>query len=83
MDFGKETPVFHKQFVDLLVAIERAKRSGYFSNLNRGALMHDRDDLKPGKRVRLTSLGIDRCPRLKSHTGVIVATSKQSNLSAS
>ena len=41
--------------------------------------MHDRDDLKPGKRVRLTTLGIDRCPKLKSHTGVIVATSKQSN----
>jgi hypothetical protein len=40
--------------------------------------MHDRDDLKPGTRVRLTSLGMDRCPRLKSRTGVIVAASKQS-----
>ena len=52
----------------------------YFRNFNRSARMHDRDDeLKPGTRVRLTTLGVQRCPRLRSHTGVIAAASNQSN----
>lgn len=42
--------------------------------------MHEReDDLKQGVRIRLTPLGIERCPRLKSHTGIIVGTAKRGN----
>lgn len=38
--------------------------------------MHDRyDELKPGTRVRLTALGKERSPRLKSHVGKIVTIS--------
>lgn len=37
--------------------------------------MHDRSDLKPGLRVRLTPLGVERCPRLASHAGIIVGIS--------
>ena len=38
--------------------------------------MHDRhEELKPGTRVRLTALGKERSPRLKSHVGKIVAVS--------
>ena len=37
--------------------------------------MHDGPDLKPGLRVRLTPLGVERCPRLVSHTGIIVGAS--------
>jgi hypothetical protein len=34
-----------------------------------------KEDLKPGTRVRLTKLGIERSPKLKSHTGIIVGVS--------
>jgi hypothetical protein len=38
--------------------------------------MHDRyDELKPGTRVRLTALGKERSPRLKSDVGKIVSIS--------
>jgi hypothetical protein len=40
--------------------------------------MHDEDDLEPGTRVRLTPLGVQRCPKLKAYTGVIIAVGKQS-----
>ena len=33
------------------------------------------EDLKPGTRVRLTKLGVERCPKLKSHFGIIVGVS--------
>jgi hypothetical protein len=29
--------------------------------------------LKPGTRIRLTALGVERCPKLANGTGVIVA----------
>jgi hypothetical protein len=31
--------------------------------------------MKPGSRIRLSSLGIKRCPKFKSHTGTIVGVS--------
>jgi len=38
--------------------------------------MHDgNEDMKPGTRVRLTKLGIERSPKLMSHTGIIVGVS--------
>lgn len=39
--------------------------------------MHDHDDLKPGTRVRLMPLGIDRSPRLKAYTGIVLGVGKQ------
>jgi hypothetical protein len=33
------------------------------------------NDLKIGSRVRLSALGINRCPGLKSRTGVVVGSS--------
>jgi hypothetical protein len=33
------------------------------------------EDLKPGTRVRLTKLGVERSPKLRSHAGIIVGVS--------
>jgi len=39
--------------------------------------MRDRDnELKPGKRVRLSALGKERSPRIKIKTGVIVGETR-------
>ena len=35
------------------------------------------DDLEPGQRVRLTPLGVQRCPKFKSYTGVVVGVAKR------
>jgi hypothetical protein len=36
------------------------------------------DDLKNGTRIRLSQLGLERCPRIASHTGVVVGTTSRS-----
>ena len=43
--------------------------------------MHRRDDVElgPGKRIRLSALGKERCPKLKNHTGIVVGKSPRSN----
>jgi hypothetical protein len=42
-------------------------------------LHRDDDELTPGRRIKLTALGRLRCPKLKNHTGVVIAKSPQSN----
>ena len=40
--------------------------------------MRDRDtELKPGERVRLSALGRERSPRIKNHTGIILAKTRR------
>jgi hypothetical protein len=43
--------------------------------------MHHRDDdeLTAGRRIKLTALGKQRCPKLKNDTGVVIGKSPQSN----
>jgi hypothetical protein len=37
--------------------------------------MHRRDDdeLSAGKRIKLSALGKERCPKLKNHTGIVIS----------
>ena len=43
--------------------------------------MHRRDDdeLGPGKRIKLSELGKQRCPKLKNYNGIVVGKSLHSN----
>lgn len=41
--------------------------------------MHDDDELPATTRIRLTQVGIERCPKLKSHTGVVVGVGRGSS----
>jgi hypothetical protein len=36
-------------------------------------------DLKPGCRVQLTRLGMERCPKLQARTGTIVSMARNAN----
>lgn len=39
--------------------------------------MHEPDNsLTVGTRIRLTPLGVERCPRLKAHDGVVVGVGR-------
>lgn len=35
--------------------------------------------LKPGDRCRLSTIGVERCPKMKIHTGTVVSMSRTSN----
>jgi hypothetical protein len=35
-------------------------------------------ELEPGQRIRLSTLGRERCPKLKSHTGVVTGKTEYS-----
>jgi hypothetical protein len=39
----------------------------------------DDDQFTPGKRVRLSTLGKERCPRIANQTGIIVGKATRSN----
>jgi hypothetical protein len=41
--------------------------------------MDDHEELKPGTRVRLSTLGKKRCPKMTRQTGVVVAKVDQSD----
>jgi hypothetical protein len=35
--------------------------------------MDDHKELEPGSRIRLSALGKKRCPKMKRHSGIVVA----------
>jgi hypothetical protein len=43
-------------------------------------MSHEDVEVRPGQRVSISVLGKERCPRLKSNTGVIVSRSGRSSV---